>query len=120
MIKPKARDMNRSRDVAGPELKRPYDKETAPMGNADDSKGTLQKFSLSDLHQGDHRSPLSALGGQSVVESSPMGSDAPDHKPVLAKGGLKDQSKGGGMREPKGLGRSVAKKMEYAAKAKLK
>lgn len=84
----------------------------------------LEKHNLADLHHGDHEGPLSALGLQKVVESHPMGSDSPDHKPNLNKGALKEQARSGGhgMREsmPKGMGRSVAKKMEYAEKEKYR
>lgn len=124
MITPKNIDMNRSRDVKGPELKRPQgDDPMMKEGLFHDSHptGTLNKEPLQDLHDGQHKGPLSALGEQKVVVSHPMGSDSPDHQPKIAKGGgLHDQSKG--MREsmPKGMGRSVAKEMEYAEKKKDK
>lgn len=119
MITPKNIDMNRSRDVKGPELKRPQgDDPMMKEGLFHDSHptGTLNKEPLQGLHDGQHNGPLSALGEQKVVVSHPMGSDSPDHKPQIAKGG------GKGMREsmPKGMGRSVAKEMEYAEKKKDK
>lgn len=122
MISPKDRDMNRSRDVKGPELKRPYDQEMKPMKEMKDSSptGTLSKHGLSELHDGDHHAPLTALGKQEVVQSSPMGRDMGDHKPSLSKGGLKDAAHaGGGSRMAKGSGRSIAKELEYKAKKKM-
>jgi hypothetical protein len=142
MITPKDRDMNRSRDVKGPELKRPFDQETTmkdkSMGGGlfhdDAPTGTLSKHPLSELHHGDHETPLTATGEQLLVDPSPMGSDHPDHVPTLAKGSIKDeqhhgagktpyketgQSVGKGSRMPKGAGRSIAKEMEYKAKKKM-
>lgn len=125
MIKASTRDMNRSRDVKGPELKRPQGDEPMKEGLFHDSHpvGTLQKEPLEGLHDGQHKGPLSALGEQKVAVSQPMGSDSPDHKPNIAKGGWKDQARSGGgkgMAMPKGMGRSVAKEMAYAEKKKDK
>ena len=50
---------------------------------------------LDSLHSGKNSKPLSALGQQELQE-------------------------GGAMREPKGLGRSAAKKMAYSEKARVK
>lgn len=86
------KDTNRSKDVEGPKLERPEDKELKMKDSDYKEGGPLSKFSLADLHDGDHHSPLTALGKQKVLEVHPMGSDMPDHKPVLAKGSLKDQS----------------------------
>ena len=45
--------------------------------------GSIEKFSLSDLHFGDHEVPLSALGEQDVVVPSDMGRDHQvDHGPI--------------------------------------
>ena len=98
MITPKTRDMNRSRDVEGPKLKRPYDQETTMKDNMKDSAptGTIEKCPLADLHQGDHEVPLTALGMQKVVVSATMGEDSPDHVPTTSKGSTKDQSHHGG------------------------
>ena len=91
MISPKARDMNRSRDVKGPELKRPYDQETtmkdkAMSGMGDTAPtGTLSKHPLSELHQGEEEAPLLALGKQEYKVSSPMGKEMADHVPALVR-----------------------------------
>jgi hypothetical protein len=135
MITPKDRDMNRSRDVKGPELERSYDEEKTNMKGMktdlmhdDHPTGTIEKTPLSDLHFGDEERPLVATGQQQVVVSHPMGSDMPDHVPSLAKGSdragsaghaeLSKSSGGTGTRNPKGMGRSVAKELEYAEKRK--
>lgn len=115
MISPIEKDMNRSRDVAGPELKRPFEGEykMKDMGiHGSNPTGTISKHPLSELHHGDQESPLKALGMQAVVESHPMGRDMASHVPVV--------SKGSSLREnyPKGMGRSIAKKMQYAEKKK--
>lgn len=125
MISPKQRDMNRSRDVEGPELKRPYSQENEMKqdkgGLFHDSAptGTLEKLSLSELHDGDHMKPLTALGAQATKVSTGMGEDHPDHTPSTQKGGG-----GAGKIHPgenmKGMGRSVAKEMMYAAKKRAK
>lgn len=140
MITPKNRDMNRSRDVEGPKLERSYDKETNVKDSAmksgssfGEQTGTISKHSLSELHHGDHETPLTALGQQSVVESHSMGSDSPDHVPTLHKGGIKDQSHFGGGKagysevskslgkdSPRGMGRSIAKKAMYSEKKHMK
>lgn len=103
MIKPKDRDMNRSRDVAGPKLKRSYDQEvtmkdksmSSSLYHDDAPTGMISKHPLSELHQGDQEVPLAALGMQEVVVSAAMGSDQPDYTPVTAKGATKDQSHSG-------------------------
>lgn len=119
MIKNLPRDMNRSRDVKGPELKRPNDKEIEMKDGLKDyaDTGTLSKHSLSDLHEGQHEKPLKAASMQAVKVDSAMGEDQADSKPSVRKGG----SLGGhGMREAKGMGRSAGKKLAYAAKEKNK
>ena len=107
MIKPYPRDMNRSRDVAGPKLLRSKDQENTMAddktfggdhGNLfhdDHPTGTLSKHPLSELHQGHHEVPLAASGEQGVVVSSDMGSDHPDYVPTLAKGSTRDQAHSG-------------------------
>lgn len=103
MLKPIKRDMNRSRDVAGPVLKRPYDMEMTMAGKDFGSEsgledyadtGVLEKMPLSSLHMGDQEVPLKALGMQDVVVVAPMGRDSAmgHYKPTNAKGDLKDQS----------------------------
>lgn len=74
--------------------------------------GAVEKFSLADLHQGDHEAPLTGLGMQEVVVSAAMGEDHPDHKPVLSKGPVKDQAHRGGM------GVSVEKVSKSSGKVK--
>lgn len=108
MIKPKDRDMNRSRDVAGPKLERSYDQETTMKDKMmkDDVKGdvfhdsaptgTIEKTPLESLHEGDVEVPLTATGRQKVVITVPMGQDHADHTPVTSKGPTKDQSHHGG------------------------
>jgi hypothetical protein len=140
MITPKNRDMNRSRDVEGPTLKRSYDQEHKEMKDKSlfhDSAptGVIEKHSLADLHHGDHEAPLTALGEQHVVVKSPMGQDHPDHLPMTSKGSTKDQShhghksteyvthsksapKTGRESSPKGMGRSAAGKAMGAMKSK--
>jgi hypothetical protein len=144
MIKPSMRNTNISKDVPGPKLLRSYDQENdmkemkdgmgGDLFHDDHPTNTISKHPLSELHYGDHESPLSASGLQGVVETSPMGSDHPDHKPVIAKGMTKDQAHHGGAggpvkadsksvkevspRNPKGAGRSVAKELMYSAKRK--
>ena len=105
----------------------------------DHPTGTISKHNLADLHFGDHEGPLSAAGQQEVVVPSQMGRDFPDHKPMLAKGGVKDEqllgkdsasypkmskSMGSGAagseRAPKGAGRSIAKEVAYSAKKRMK
>jgi hypothetical protein len=106
MIKISDKDTNCSRDVKGPELKRGDDKMPKVSGSGYETQ-VLSKHSLDDLHNGDVKSPLTALGQQKVMESHPMG------KGASASGGK-------GMREsmPKGMGRSVAKKLMYQEKEK--
>lgn len=130
MIKNLPRDMNRSRDVEGPELKRPHDKEIemSKEGLEDYADtGVLSKHPLSELHQGEHEAPLKAAGMQHVKVDSAMGEDHSHSLPSVRKGGglsghgpALSQGGGKGMREAKGMGRSAGKKSEYAAKAKNK
>lgn len=100
MITAKNRDMNRSRDVAGPQLERSYaDKETpmkkdmsSDLFHDDAPTGMISKHELSELHYGEYEVPLAAAGMQQVVVEAAMGQDHPDYTPVLAKGPTKDQS----------------------------
>lgn len=123
MIKPKDRDMNRSKDVEGPKLLRSYDQEvtmkdkmmSSDLYHDDAPTGSIEKYSLSDLHQGDHEAPLTALGMEEVVVSAPMGEDKPDYKPVTAKGAVKDQQHGGSKGGAGGY--SKTSKSEGSAKA---
>lgn len=131
MIKNLPRDMNRSRDVKGPELKRPNDKEIEMskdgLGDYADT-GVLSKHPLSELHSGEHEGPLKASGMQSVKVDSAMGEDHASSLPSVRKGGglqghgpiLGSDGGGKGMREAKGMGRSAGKKLGYAAKEKNK
>jgi hypothetical protein len=107
MIKASDKDTNRSGDIKGPELKRGDEKMPKVSGSGYDTQ-VLSKHSLDDLHQGDVHTPLTALGQQKVREGHPMG-----------RAGASTAG-GKGMRQsmPKGMGRSIAKKMEYAEKEK--
>jgi hypothetical protein len=123
MIKPKDRDLNRSRDVEGPKLLRSKSGETNKMGEEKNvfgqhPTGTLSKHSLSELHDGEQEKPLVVTGGQKVVESSPMGQDSSESTPVTRKGKAPREEMGS--RAPKGGGRSIAKDMMYAEKKKMK
>jgi hypothetical protein len=121
-------DNNRSKDVPGPKLTRPYQSEAkmakdsysnSPSGFNDTQ--VMSKHDLSDLHQGHIETPLSALGGQSLVEKAEMGSKMAAAMPKVQSGGMKDAQRVGlGAREKKGLGRSEVKKALYAEKEKDK
>lgn len=91
MISPKDVDMNRSKDVPGPQLTRNYDKEMKMEKLSGDATNVIEKCPLSSLHDGDQEVPLMAAGKQDVVVSMPMGSDMPDNKPMVAKGSTKDE-----------------------------
>lgn len=104
MISAKSIDTNRSRDVEGPELIRPKDEDLKMSDNyMGDHTGMLSKHPLSSLTEGHIEKPLQALGAQEVVVKHPMGEAS---------------AKQSGVRQslPKGLGRSVAGKLEEKAK----
>jgi hypothetical protein len=87
-------DNNRSRDVAGPILKRPYDVELQ-MANktmGEDTQ-TIEQFSLSDLHDGNIEKPVAATGMQHVKVDMAMGKDMAGNEPKLAQGMKSGESK---------------------------
>lgn len=91
MISPNAMDNNRSKDVAGPELKRPYDVELK-MKESSNQTNVLEKCPLSSLHCGDQEAPLVGLGEQQVVVSQSMGSASASPKAMTSKGKTKDEA----------------------------
>lgn len=80
-----AYDNNRSKDVPGPLLKRPFDMEIEKMEDKGSDKGIISQFSLADLHMGNVEKPLSASGKQEVVVSMPMGSKQAVSAPKIKK-----------------------------------
>lgn len=73
------RDMNRSKDVPGPKLERPYEGEEEMKDYKDypgedlNKFGKLEEMKLSTLHCGNIKEPLKGLGEQVVKEVAEMG-----------------------------------------------
>lgn len=93
------RDMNRSKDVPGPLLERPYEGHAGYEQGDDEMKdmkdypgeklnefGKMDEWKLSSLHDGNIGEPLKCLGQQVVVESVPMGEDKQEPVEKTAKG----------------------------------
>lgn len=78
-------DNNRSKDVPGPLLKRPYDTELPMKEESKEGNLSISSMPLSSLHEGNVEKPLAALGSQEVKVSMPMGSDSKASAPKISK-----------------------------------
>lgn len=88
-----AYDNNRSRDVAGPVLNRPYEVELTMAKTMGEDTQTIEQFSLADLHCGNLEKPLAGMGEQHVKVDMAMGKDMAGNEPKTSKSMVSGESK---------------------------